>query len=127
MKSEKKKCFDRCEELWKEIIKKRARYKSELSGQKGKQIGGDVILHAHHIARKPNYALRFSTKNGICLTAYEHKRGIHGEREEEYREKIKAVKGQDIYDQMNLLRHRNSPDIFIIEQELLAELDKLSE
>ena len=119
-KTEKQKCFDRCENLWKEICLKRAGYKSEISGKNNNLV-------VHHIARKPNYALRFSTENGIVLTGYEHYRGIHGEREEEYREKIKAAKGQNIYERMNKLRHISSPNIFEIEQGLLRELERISE
>lgn len=67
------------EELWKEVIKVRAGYKSELSGIAGKQIGGSAILTAHHIVGKQTDALRFlEFDNGICLeNGSEHIFGVH--------------------------------------------------
>ena len=67
------------EELWKEVIKKRAGYKSELSGIEGKQIGGNESITAHHIVGKKTDALRFlELDNGICLVnGSEHIFGVH--------------------------------------------------
>jgi len=114
----------KCDDLWTLIIKERAGFKSELSGKEGKVIGGDAILHAHHIVRKPNYRLRFELDNGICLTAWEHRYGIHGDYEEEYREKIKKVKGRDIYERMSLLRRIGKTDLQLIKIYLEQELKK---
>ena len=117
---------NKCEDVWKQIIKERAGFKSELSGAKGKVIGGDAILHAHHIARKPNYRLRFELDNGICLTAWEHRYGIHGDHEEEYREKIKKVKGDDIYERMLMLKRINGKtDLHLVYLFLKQELLKI--
>ena len=103
----------------KEICLKRAGYKSEISGK-------NTNLVVHHIARKPNYALRFETKNGIVLTGYEHRYGIHGDHEEKYRDLIKSVRGQDIYERLKILRNQSS-NIFEIEQRLLKKLEELNE
>lgn len=66
------------DELWTLIIKTRAGFRSELSGGKGKKIGGDIILTAHHIFGKSNNRLRYDLKNGICLSNYsEHIWGVH--------------------------------------------------
>lgn len=90
-----------CDKLWSELIKKRAGYKSELSGRAER-------LHSHHIMGKPNYRLRFEVKNGICLTAGEHFYGVHNQgRQKDYEDKIRAVKGENIYEELNLLRHSN--------------------
>ena len=116
-----------CDDLWGEIIKKRAGYKSELSGIPGIQIDPDNghILDPHHIAKKPNYRLRYSLKNGICLTKWEHKYGIHGEHEEEYRDHIKRVKGKDIYEKLSLLRNGVVKDLTLVKIYLENELRKL--
>ncbi|HEY0088248.1 MAG TPA: hypothetical protein VGB37_05355 [Candidatus Lokiarchaeia archaeon] len=104
------------ETIWKKIIKLRAGMKSELSGQIG-------ILHAHHIVKKPCDFLRFDLDNGICLTAGEHNYGIHGKYEEDYREKIKAIRGSDIYEKLNMRRH-NTCDLRLVEIYLKEELKK---
>jgi len=105
-------------EMWARIIKHRAGWKSELSGATG-------ILNAHHIARKPNYYLRFSLENGICITQGEHKFGVHGEKAEEYRAMIIAKIGQDRWDWLQGLR-RNAPMMTLDEAEtmLMRELFK---
>lgn len=125
--SEYKKLKKECDDLWKEIIFIKAGYKSEISQQEGKKIGGTHILQAHHIGRKPNNRLRYEIENGICLTMWEHKYGIHGDHEEEYRERIKKVKGKDIYDRMALLRNAKSADLRTVKLFLEQELRKLNE
>jgi hypothetical protein len=60
-----------CVELWYEVVKARAGYKSEVSGAEGKQIGGNAILNAHHgLGRRG--ALLLDLSNGICITQGEH-------------------------------------------------------
>jgi hypothetical protein len=44
--------------------------------ENGERIGG---IQAHHIIKKPNYWLRYSLDNGICLPVYEHE-DIHFEK-----------------------------------------------
>lgn len=114
-----------CDALWGEIIKKRAGYRSEVSNKKGRQIGGDYILHPHHIAKKPNNRLRYEISNGICLTAGEHNFGIHGSQEEKYRDLIKRVRGNDIYERLSLLRNGKSDDLRMVKIYLEQELEKL--
>jgi hypothetical protein len=116
MKSEHKKLVKKLDKLWSEIIKLRAGMQSELTGK-------TISLDSHHIYRKPNYALRYSLDNGICLTSYEHRYGIHGAHEEEYREKIKAVKGNDIYEKLRLMRN-TTVDLKLIEIYLENEIKK---
>ncbi len=118
--------FDACERLWKEIVLLRAGYRSELSGKPGKQIDKENghILHPHHILRKPNHRLRFGLENGICLTAWEHTRGIHGALEEEYRHLIMAKRGADIYDRLYLLK-KSTCDLSLVKIYLEQEFQKL--
>lgn len=118
-----------CDNLWYEIIKKRAGYKSELSGQHGKQIGGDSILNAHHIMAKPNFRLRYELQNGICLTQGEHKWGVHNpNKAEEYRDKIIAYIGQERWDFLKSLKSSGGkPSIYLTKLYLENELAKLSD
>ena len=86
------------DELWSECIKARAKYKSELSGKTDR-------LHSHHIAGKDCYRLRWELENGICLTAGEHFYGVHHQsRKQEYENKIKALRGDNIFERLELLR-----------------------
>jgi len=102
------------DDLWAEIIKRKAGYKSELSGELGKQAGGIITLASHHILGKSNNKLRWSLRNGICLNNYtEHLWGIHnrndplkanrifnliliyiGKERKEYLDLIKVFKGK---------------------------------
>jgi len=95
-----------CDVVWGDIIKKRAGYRSEYSGKLGIQAGGIERLNAHHIVGKPNLRLRYELNNGICLTGGEHKFiAHHTGRQEMFRERVKEIKGNDIYDKLNALRH----------------------
>ena len=111
-----------CDDLWFEIIKKKAGYKSELSGKEGLQIDGIYIICAHHIGGKANYRLRYEIDNGICLTNGEHSFGIHNANQsEDYRERIKLVKGRDIYKRMlRLKREHNKTDLKLVKIYLLT-------
>ena len=93
-----------CDDLWADLIKAKAGYKSEYSGKLGKKAGGEEILHSHHIVGKPNFRLRYELDNGISLTAGEHKFiAHHTGRQEMFRVRVKEIKGQDIYEKLNLL------------------------
>ena len=60
-----------CVELWYEVVKSRAQYKSEVSGIEGKQIGGNATLNAHHVLGRRG-TLLLDLSNGICITQGEH-------------------------------------------------------
>jgi hypothetical protein len=98
------------EELWKEVIKARAGYKSELSGAEGRQIGGTITLTAHHIVSKPNDALRFlELDNGICLdNGSEHLFGVHNKhdvvRARKYQDLIIEHIGKERYEKLLAMR-----------------------
>ena len=78
----------KADNVWAEIIKVRAGYRSEFSGKEGRQIGGDYILNSHHIVGKPNFTLRYSLENGMCLTSGEHFQ-LH--RNSNYKRKIEKL------------------------------------
>jgi hypothetical protein len=111
-----------CDELWAKVIKARAGYMSELSGK-------TEALHSHHIAGKDCYRLRWELDNGICLTAGEHFYGIHHQgRKSAYEERIKRVKGQDIFERMEKLRQYNAEskiDLMLTKIYLETELKRL--
>ena len=116
-----------CETLWNNIIKERAGYRSELSGAKGKVIGGNVALAAHHIAGKSNYRLRFELKNGICLiNGKEHIFGVHNHNpliSKEYQDKIIAYIGKERWEYLKTLKYRQKKaDLNLIKIYLEEEL-----
>jgi hypothetical protein len=119
-----KSLVSQCDELWREIILLKAGNRSEFSGKRADPANG-VYLQAHHILKKPNRRLRYEIENGICLTEGEHYYGMHGGREEEYRRRIQAMRGADIFDRLYLLRNQKPPDMMILKIYLMEELRKL--
>ena len=108
-----------CDGLWSKIVKLRAGNKSELSGK-------TENLHSHHIIGKPGYRLRYELDNGICLTGGEHFFGVHNQgRQKDYEKRIREVKGQDIYERLELLLHEKSKSLALIKIYLEQELKKL--
>lgn len=100
---------DICDDLWRFCIYLRAGYKSEYSGRPGRQIGGAHILHAHHLSGKANYALRYALSNGMCLTSGEHKFiAHHTGRQDGFREKVKKMRGEDLFDRLAILKHQGT-------------------
>jgi len=118
-----------CDDLWAEIIKLRAGYKSEISGREGRQIGGSYVMGAHHIAGKKTLFLRYSLENGICLeNTGEHIYGIHSRNitiANQYKAKIEEVRGSDIYDKLNSYSNNKSKSLKEIKIYLENELKKL--
>ena len=109
------------DELWSKIIKLRAGNKSELSGK-------TENLHSHHIAGKSCYRLRWELDGGICVTGGEHFYCIHNQgRAKEYEEKIKRVKGQDIFERLENLKNEKCKDLIFVNLYLKRELKKLQE
>lgn len=110
-----------CDKLWALIIKLRARNCSEFSGIMG-------LLNAHHIAGKSCYALRYSEENGICLTEQEHLNGVHGPNPEKYIEKIKELRGPDIFERMKELEKDTSKvNLAIVYERLQGRAKTLKE
>jgi len=113
-----------CDDLWREIIKAKAGYRSELSGKMADPENG-IYLQSHHILQKPNRRLRYELENGICITKGEHNWGAHGGRQEEFRRKIQAIRGADIFDRLYLLKNQKPPDMIMLKIYLTKELEKL--
>lgn len=106
----KEKLFQDCKDLWAECVKARAGYKSEYSGKWGKQIGGEEVLNAHHLAGKSCYALRFWIEGGMCLTKGEHNFiAHHSGRAEKFREFVKTKRGKDFFDKAKIMKRHGKP------------------
>jgi hypothetical protein len=111
-------------DLWAECVKVRARYRSEVSGKEGRQIGGSYSLQAHHILGKSG-RLRFDLDNGICLTNAEHGLGVHrADRTETYRARIIRVIGKERWERINALKWgRGLNDSILINLYLKQQLE----
>jgi len=117
------------DEIWSQCIKLRALFKSELSGVSG-VIQNDRVefLNSHHIAKKPNYHLRYSLDNGFCLLESEHEE-FHFEAtgKEFERRSIKLV-GQERWDRLSLLKNDTlKPVLVYIKEDLLKKRQELIE
>ena len=112
---------EECDDLLRELCLLKADYKSEISGQ------DNYMLQLHHIVGKPNYFLRYLLDNCIIMCAWEHIWGIHNpNREEEFRAKIKAIRGQDIYERLEQYKHSNTKtDLTLIKLYLKQEIEKI--
>ena len=125
-----KELIKKLDDLWNLIIKTKAGFRSELSGREGKVIGGSTILTAHHICGKPNYRLRYEIDNGICLdNDGEHMFGVHNFNPEiarEHQDKIIAYIGEERYERLKTLKHRQKKaDLKLIEIYLEGEMKKV--
>lgn len=119
-----------CDTLWFCIIKKRAGYKSELSGIAGKQAGGTEPITAHHIWGKENNRLRFDLENGICLiNGKEHMYGVHNHNPAiamEYQERINQHIGLKRLEYLkSLTKFKGKTDLKLTLIYLQQEMDKL--
>ena len=111
-----------CDGLWALVVKAKAEYRSELSGKTEQ-------LHSHHIAGKDCYRLRFELDNGICVTAGEHFYCIHNQsRKADYEQRIRMVKGLDVYEKMEELRKiKSKTDLKLVKIYLEQKLKEFKE
>lgn len=114
----------RCDDLWAECVKARAGYKSELSELRER-------LTAHHIKGKGTYRLRYELDNGICITAGEHRWGIHNpNRHDAYQKRIDDVIGSaraKKLEVLSLFRYAGGTDLAGVKLYLERELKKCKE
>lgn len=118
-----------CDALWFECVKARAGYKSEYSGNRGKQVGGEHSICGHHICGKGSYALRYSIENGMCLTNGEHMYIAHRQdRESALKAKIEQLRGADFFEKIADLKwQRAKTDLFLIKIYLQQQLEGYQE
>jgi hypothetical protein len=105
-----------CDELWAQVVKKRAGYKCERSGDTRN-------LQAHHIIPKSvSSALRYDLINGCCLTKANHLYWAHRD-SVGFSEWIETKRNIEY---LKLKRHnRSKHDYAIIKLYLEGELKKL--
>ena len=88
-----------CDNLWAELVKARAGYKSEISGK-------TENLHVHHLRGKANYRLRYDLEGGVCCTGGEHFFGFHvAGRREKYEAIIAKKRRKDLFDYLDSLNN----------------------
>jgi hypothetical protein len=114
----------------------RAGYRCELTGRPGvwNEKKGDYSsgLVAHHIYAKPNYALRFSLDNGVCITIGQHfYTHVASGNLAKTAEKVRAIRPDDSNQRLDLLVHvkmarQNKTDLAGIVLYLRQELVKYS-
>ena len=116
----------RLDKMWSEIIRKEAGYISEYSG-KPLDRENKVYLCAHHLIGKPNLRMRYELLNGVCITTGEHSFiAHHTGREAQFKQRIKEIKGDDIFDrleEMYILSKGQKTDIKLIEIYLKQRLE----
>lgn len=121
-----KKLIKECDELYSELIKKRAGYKCEISGAT-KDSG--AILQTHHIAHKPNIFMRYYIPNGICITKELHildKLTLKTRKELE--QMIMDVRGKSAYNQLSNAYMRSRDiclDLREIKKNLLSQIKEI--
>ena len=115
-----------CDEFWSIVVKQRAGDRSEYSGKAYDKEKG-VYLCAHHLIGKPNYRMRYELSNGFCLTLGEHAFTAHNaDRLEAFRKVIKSKRGDDIYEQLNMMYKmsmRGKTDLGLVKLYLEGELE----
>ena len=114
----------RCDAIWGLCILTRAGFRSEISGKPRDPENG-IYLDPHHIIKKPCYSLRYSLENGISLTKGEHKYEAHGSESERFREKVKRLRGKDVFEKLYQIRWTKSADLDTIELYLTVKLKEL--
>src|SRR4030042_1379307 len=119
MKSKNKQLIKKCENLWRNIVKEKAKNKSELSGNDSN------ILHCHHCKGKLSSALRFDTRGGICITSGEHFKAHATDNydiQTQIREVIKKREGDNIFDILSMQKNKSKIDLEIVALQLESEL-----
>lgn len=120
----------KCDALWRDIIKERSGWRSEVSGECGSYSdNGKVIgLEAHHIVGKPTYSLRYDLDNGICLTTKEHIFGVHSSDPyvaQTYQHKIREAIGEERWNR--LVEKRQKPELKVNIEIVYAKLKNIWE
>lgn len=95
-----------CDEIWRDIIYMKAGFKSQLSGTMAVLENGRITgLNAHHIAKKPNYWLRYSLLNGFCCTPDEHSTFHFEKTPSQYEDGMKRLVGEICWFNLMEMKH----------------------
>lgn len=97
-KTESQNLFDQCQDLWSELIKAKAGYNCEISGEPASK----KVLNSHHINGKKTNYMRFLVGNGICITSGWHLKAHSSsfKEREEFLKELKRVRGDDIIERL---------------------------
>jgi len=87
-----------CDILWSYLIKLKAHFKSQLSGN-------IIALQSHHIFKKPNLLLRYDIHNGISVTTNEHTM-IHADMRS-WEPRIRSIIGKDQWLRLEALKFKS--------------------
>lgn len=109
------------DKLWADCVKAKAGFKSEMSGK-------TENLHAHHINGKANLRSRYELENGICLTGGEHFFiAHHAGRQEKFKSFVKTLRGEDIFERLQLLNsYSGKTDLLAVKAYLQEKLKEFS-
>ena len=92
---------------WSWLVKFRAGFVCEISGKTER-------LNAHHLVNKHyGQKLRWHLKNAICITWYQHNYRAHSDDYDTataFREDVKRLRGETIYDELELLKRGTVTD-----------------
>ena len=110
--------------LWSLLIK-------HLGGHVCALCGKATNLNSHHLNLKPNFRLRYSITNGMCLCGYCHKFKAHSQfhvDKTDFGEWVKKVRGADIWGRLEMLRRDGTKsDLGLNIIRLRQELKKMEE
>ena len=92
-KPSKKTLIKKCDKLWRDIIKLRAKGKCELCNNPG--------IDAHHIIGRRNFTLRWDLRNGIYL-CFNHHYGLNSAHQNPiwFEEELRKLKGDRLVEQL---------------------------
>ena len=109
------------DELWAELVKKRAGYKCERSGK-------TRYLNSHHIFSRSNLSVRWDLDNGVCLNAGWHTLQTNSAHKApiEFIEWIKDKRGEKWYQELrikaNQIKKWSTPELRILLERFRKEL-----
>jgi hypothetical protein len=113
--------LDYLDNLWKELVYKRAGNECEYCGQQGR-------LNAHHVFSRSNRSVRWDMDNGICLCATHHVLGTMSfhKAPAEMLEWIREKRGEEWYDRLlkkarSVMKGREAKEHFKNELKKLKE------
>ncbi len=122
-KTTRRKLRDQLDKLWAILVKQRAGWKCEKSGE-------TTYLNSHHIFSRSNLSVRWDLDNGICLTAGWHllkKESIH-KSPIEFIEWLKGKRGVEWYEDLrkkaNRIKKWTIPELEVLVEEFKKGVKK---
>jgi len=109
-KTERQKLTKQLDDLWRDIVKRRAGNVCEYYDHRTPRIFEDcnktTYLNSHHIFRRKNMATRWDLENGICLCAGHHTlNNFSAHHSPEFSDWIEAHIGEERYNRIMIKSH----------------------